>query len=321
MNVKATISRTKAVRLAAVMMLGLMIALPLSSAYLNENIDMTGYVEDRSCYCHGPQPADNVSITIDVPTQVAYTPSNDTVSVRIGIEGEPNELTGFGLFLNASEDGSGLRWTKRFANDTLDLGDGTIEGIIRVNGTSMWTTDDMTSSWFNVTFIPGLTDQDIVLSVTGMKSNGNDNDTGDFWNVGEVTIEVRRQRLVTINVGVSNEEQISVREVLVDFYIDGELIGNSSVPHIPAGGTENATISWDATFAKEGKHKLRAVIDPLGQVTEIDKANNEVTQDIWLGGPPEPEDLTIYYGLGGMAAGVVVIVVVFWFWRRRQYRF
>nr|NIP36975.1 hypothetical protein [Thermoplasmata archaeon]NIS14136.1 hypothetical protein [Thermoplasmata archaeon]NIS21975.1 hypothetical protein [Thermoplasmata archaeon]NIT79836.1 hypothetical protein [Thermoplasmata archaeon]NIU51000.1 hypothetical protein [Thermoplasmata archaeon] len=42
---------------------------------------------------------------------------------------------------------------------------------------------------------------------------------------------------------------------------------------------------------------------------------------IWLGGPPEEEDLTLYYGLASMAVGAVIIALVFWVWRRRQYRF
>lgn len=316
-----SISRGNAIRAAAVLMLVAMMALPVTSAYLNENIDMTDHVVEQSCYCHGPLPVPEVDIVIDVPTQVAYTPDNRTVEVSIGVLGTPENLTGFGLFLNASEDDSGVRWTKRFSNGTIDVGDGTIQGIIRVNGTSMWTVGEMTSSWFNVSFIPGQMEQDIVLSVTGMRADGNGNETGDFWNVGQVTLEVRKQRLVFISVGVTNEEAISVTEVLVDFYIDGDYIGNDTVAFVPADGTENATIEWDATFEKEGRHRMRAVIDPMGDITEIDKSNNEISRDIWLGGPPEEEDLTLYYGLASMAVGAVIIALVFWVWRRRQYRF
>ena len=315
------ISRAKAVRIAAVLTLALLVALPVSSAYLSDDIDMTEHVEERSCYCHGPLPTEDVAIVIDVPTEVAYTPDNRTVEVSIGVLGTPENLTGFGLFLNQSKIDGSVVWTKRFSNGTIDVGDGVVEGVIRVNGTRMWTVDEMTSPWFNVSFIPGQTDQDIVLGVTGMRSDNNGNETGDVWNVGEVTIKVRKQRLVMLSVGVSNEEGISVSEVLVDFYMDGDYLGNDTVAFIGGRGTENASIEWDATFEKEGEHTLRAVIDPLGHVTEVDKSNNEVTRTVWLGGPPEPEDLTVYYGLGSIVVGLVVIVTVFWFWRRRQYRF
>ncbi|NIS12861.1 MAG: hypothetical protein GWN18_12450, partial [Thermoplasmata archaeon] len=129
MNLVMSISRGNAIRAAAVLMLVAMMALPVTSAYLNENIDMTDHVVEQSCYCHGPLPVPEVDIVIDVPTQVAYTPDNRTVEVSIGVLGTPENLTGFGLFLNASEDDSGVRWTKRFSNGTIDVGDGTIQGI------------------------------------------------------------------------------------------------------------------------------------------------------------------------------------------------
>lgn len=317
----AMIPRGKAAKLAAVLMLVLLVALPVSSAYLDETVDMTEYVEERSCYCHGADPAIGVDIVVDVPDKVAYTPGNDTVRVGIGILGEPHNLTGFGLFLNASQSDDGVKWTKNFSNDTVDHRDAVVRGIIRVNETSLWTVGKVTSKWFNVSFIPGQTDQDIVLSVTGMRANDNQNETGDYWNVAELTIKVRKQRLVNLVVGVTNDEEISVNEVTVDFYIDGEYLGNGKTEHIQPHASQNATIQWDVTFKKDGKYKLRAVVDPEGLVTETRKDNNEVTRDIWLGGPPEERDLQIYYGLGSMAVGAVIIVAVFWFWRRRQYRF
>jgi hypothetical protein len=315
------VPRGRTMRLVSVLMLALLVALPLSSAYLNESINMKEYVEDGTCYCHGAIPAPDVNIVIDVPEKVAYTPDNDTVDVSIGILGEPDNLTAFGLFLNASKDASDVKWTKAFSNDTKSWTDATTRGVIEVNGTSLWTTGPVTSPWFNVSFVPGQTDQKIVLTVTGMRADENGNETGDYWNVGQVTITVREQRLVSLSVGITNRDVVDAISVLVDFYMDGEYIGNNTVGTIPGGATENATVDWDATFEEEGAHKLRAVIDPEGHITESDKSDNEVVQTIWLGGPPEETDYTLYYGLGSMAVGVVVIVVAFWFWRRRQYRF
>ncbi|UCC94088.1 MAG: hypothetical protein JSW25_05360 [Thermoplasmata archaeon] len=315
------ISRGKAARLAAVLLLALLVAFPISSAYLNPAHDMTDYAEEKTCYCHGADPTSDVSIVIDVEQEVAYTPDNRSVDVAVGVFGEPTNLTGFGLFLNASEDDSGVRWTPRFSNGTVDVPDGEILDIIRVNQTSVWTVGPVTSEWFNLSFKPGNTDQDIVLSVVGMRADNSGDETGDLWNVAEMTITVRRQRMVNLTVGVTNLEEVSAASVLVDFYIDGEYIGNDTITNLGGGVTENASVAWDATFYKDGKYKLRAVIDPDGHITELDKDNNEVTRTIWLGGPPEEDDLTLYYGLGSMAVGAVIIVTVFWFWRRRQYRF
>jgi hypothetical protein len=313
--------RGKTARLAAVLLLALLVALPISSAYLNPAHDMTEYSEDKTCYCHGAEPTADVGISIDVDQEVAYTPTNDTVNVAVSVVGEPTNLTGFGLFLNASEDSTGVRWTPRFSNETLDVGDGEVLDIIRVNQTSMWTVGRMASPWFNVSFRPGLADQDIILSVTGMRGDNSSDETGDPWNVAEVMITVRKQRLVNLTVGVTNNENVAASRVLVDFYVDNEYIGNTTIANIGAGATENATVAWDATFEKEGKHQLRAVIDPSDRITEIDKGNNEVTRTIYLGDPPEAEDLSLYYSLATVAAGAVIVAAVFWFWRRRQYRF
>ena len=320
----AIMSRTKVVRLVAVLILGLLVALPISSAYLNPDIIMSEYAIEKSCYCHNPLPDTDVDIVIDVPLEVAYTPSNDSVAVEIGILGQPEDLTGFGVFLNGSETSDGVRWTRQFSNDTLEIADGEVAGIIRVNDTdltTLWTVGEVTHPWFNLSFIPGLTDQDIVLSVAGMRADGSGNESGDLWNAGEVTITVRKQRLVNLTVGVTNLETVSMQSVVVDFYMDNEYIGNSTTSELPAGGTENATFQWDATYEKDGKHIMRAVIDPEGLITETDKSNNEVTRDIWLGGPPEETDLSLYYNLGGFAVAVVIVVAVLFLWRRRQYRF
>lgn len=317
----AMISKGKAMRLTAVLMLALLVALPVSSAYLNENLNMTEHVEEKSCYCHGTEPSIGVDIVIDAPTEVAYTDTNTSVKVGVGILGEPPNLTGFGLFLNASETDDGVKWTKYFSNDTVEHDDAASRGILRVNTTSIWTVGKVTSKWFNLTFIPGQTDQDLVLSVTGMRANDNENETGDSWNIAEQTITVREQRFINLTVAVTNDNDINVNEVDVEFYIDDEFIGVGKTPGIEAQSSQNATVQWDVTFKKDGKYKLRAVIDPEGLITEIDKDNNEVTRVIWLGGPPEETSLQVYYGLGGIVVVIIVISVVFWYWRRRQYRF
>lgn len=319
MKVAIRVSRTAAVRGAAVLMLAVMVLLPASSAYLSSSFDLTDHVREGSCYCHTALPDANVTIVLDVPSQVAYTPSNETVRVGVGILGEPHNITAFGLFLNASEDAKDLKWTRRFSNDTIDRTNAV--DLIKVNTTSVWTIGKITEPWFNLTFVPGQDDQFITLTVAGMRADDSGDETGDLWNLATTTIEVRKQRLMNLTVGVTNQGDIAVNDVLVDFYIDDEYVGNNSVTNIAPGSTENATVEWDITFKKDGKYRLRAVIDPLGTITETDGSNNEVTRDIWLGGPPEEPDYTRYYGLGGLAVGIVVALVLYWYWRRRQYRF
>jgi hypothetical protein len=315
------ISRGKSVRMAAVLMLALMVMIPVSSAYLNRDrdIEMTEIVTEESCYCHSADPDPNVTVIVDVPTQVAFTPTNDSVTVGVGVLGMPPDLTGFGLYLNTTAFDPGLFWNPGYANDTEDIPSAPLK--VDVNGTAIWTVGKIRDRWFNLSFVPGRIEQDITLTVIGMRANEGGNESGDFWNLTRVTIETREQRILNLTVGVTNDGPVTADGVLVDFYIDDELLGNGTLPRLDAHTSENVTYEWDVTFVEDGKYKLRAVIDPEGRITETDIANNEVTRDIWLGGPPEVEDYSAYYGIGYLAVVLIVVVVVLWVWRRRQYRF
>lgn len=318
---RGTIPRLRGVtaKVAIVVLMALLVSVPVVSGYLNKNIDMTEYVREQSCYCHGTEVEPDVTIIIDVPERTSYTPTNRSIDVMVGILGEPENLTGFGLYLNTSETDDNVRWKNSYINDS---GMAPIpEDLIKVNGTSLWSVGPITDNWFNVSFIPGNTDQEIVVSVVGMRANDNINESGDFWNIGSQVVEVREQRLATLNVTVTNEQSIAVSEVLVDFYVDDEYIGNNTIQHIPENGKENASVQWDITYVKDGKHDMRAVIDPNGRITVLDRDNLEINEEIWLGEKPEELDNTLYYGLGAVLVGVFLIFMVFWFWRRRQYQF
>lgn len=317
----------KTVRLVAVLVLMMLAMVPFASGYLNPEVNMAEYALEKTCYCHGELPVDNVTIFIDVPDQVAWTPRNESVTVTIGILGKPENLTGFGLYLNASEDETNVKWNKDIANDSGPLPD--VGDKISVDGPTMWTVGPLHEKWYNLSFVPGNEDQTITLSVTGMRANGNNNESNDYWNVAEQVIEVREQRLMQLNVTISNLQPIAVNEptpgasaFLVDFYVDDEYIGNSSVEEVLHNDKANVSIDWDVTFKEDGEYTLRAVIDPQGAITELDRSNNEITREIWLGDPPEEENLLqVYYGIGSVIVGVVIIVVLFWYIRRRQYRF
>ncbi len=314
-----TIVRGTRARLAIPLLILMLATLPMVSAYLGPNIDMTEYAREETCYCHGAEVSPDVTIVIDVPDKVSYNIANDTLDVSVGILGDPQNLTGFALFLNGTESQENLRWVYKYDND----GGPIIEprDYIKINSTALWHIAPITDRWFNFSFVPGNVDQDVIISVTGMRANGNSNETGDLWNVGRTTIEVREQRMATLNVTVTNSEPISISEVLVDFYVDGEYIGNDTIPHIGQDGRENATVEWDITYVEDGKHKMKAVIDPFERLTILDRSELEVTQDIWLGEHPEEPDYATYYGLGSVLVGVLIIVAIFWYWRRRQYRF
>jgi hypothetical protein len=306
--------------MAVVLLVLVLAGVPVVSGYLTSNVDNSDNVRDRSCYCHGAEQSDDVDIQVNAPSQVAYTPNNRSVVVEIGILGEPSNITGFGLLLNASEDATGVRWENKIGPATGGIPAGSQQ--LKVNGTVMYSTRPILEDWFNVSFIPGQIDQHIELSIIGMRSNENFNETGDNWRVlRNIDIEVKKERLMNLTVVVSNDNEIAVSEILVDFYIDDEFIGNGTVDHIPASGKGNATVAWDVTYQKDGKYSMRAVIDPEGDITETDRDNNEITRSIWLGGPPEEPDLTPLYVGAGAGIAVAVVGGAFMLYRRRLYKF
>jgi hypothetical protein len=292
---------------------------PIASGYLNKNIDSTEYVLDKTCFCHDPEQSTDVDVIVDAPLQVSFTPDNRSVRVGIGILSSLVGLNGFGLMLEASEDDSNVKWERSYENSSGQRP--VANDLLKVNGTVLYSVGPVLDDWFNLSFIPGNTNQTLELTVIGMRADGNGNETGDQWVIEERIIEVKEQRLMRLSVVLSNDNPIAVSDVLVEFYMDDENIGNHTVPHVPGNGQENASIDWDVTFKEDGKYTFRAVIDPMGQVTETDKSNNEVTRTIWLGGPPEEIDYTLYY------AGAAIIVVVtgaslaYLLYRRRLYRF
>lgn len=307
----------------AVLVLVLLATMPVANAYLGDKGDKSEYAKEGSCYCHGTEPSPEMDIVIRVPTQVAYTPNNKSVIAEVGLLGGPDGITSFAAYLNASTTPANVKWQKRFGNVTSSGQVPDAGNLLKLNGSIIYSIKALQVRWFNLSFIPGNADQTIELSVIGLRSDRNGNESGDPWGRASVTIEVREQRLMTINVPVSNEGSIVANDVLVDFYIDDEYIGNNTVQTVPEDSKENASIEWDITFKEDGKYQLRAVIDPQGRITEVDKSNNEITRTIWLGEPPEEEDTTTLYYTVGAAVGVVVVValVLFWYFRRRSYGF
>jgi hypothetical protein len=312
------------VRLAMVVIVAVLLVLPVASAHLRD-AKKPSIIEGMTCApCHGNATPEDISIVLDAPTQVSYTPDNRSIIFEMAVLGMPNGTTAFGLILNESEPGSGVRWERAFG-DAKGQAVPVNHAKVSVSNDKMviYSRDRITRDWFNVSFIPGQADQVLRLSVIAMQGNDDGtNGTEDNWTVLENhTIEVKKQRLLNLTVIVSNDSGISVTNAPVDFYIDEEYIGQSVIDSIPPNSDGNATISWDVTFKKDGKYTMRAVIDPDGIITEGDKGNNEVTRIIWLGGPPEPEDRTLLYAAGALVLVAIILGTVWFLYRRRLYRF
>jgi len=275
-------------------------------------------VRERTCYCHDPLPSSNVSIVLRAPERFALPKTQSPVKVEVGILAPKHvEGIGFGLLLNASLNGTDVRWDPA----SLKGEDIISAAVVRANGSALWNVNPiLIGRWFNVSFIPGRVNQTIEVTVIGMRTNHNGNETGDIWAIKSTKVEVRLQRLIDLNVTVTNSEPVTVTDVRLAFYVDDTWVANSTIGSIRADGKENASIKWDATFAKKGWHDMRVVIDPDANITETDKGNNVLTKRFWIGTVPPKESHTLVYGLVAVAVVVVVVGLVLWYRNRRLYK-
>ena len=305
-------------RIVALLLVVGMLAAPIATAYQNDSNDNERYVRERTCYCHDPQPSSNVSVVLKAPERFALPAKQAPVKVEVGIPAPRHtEGIGFGLLLNASLNGTDVRWDP----STLKGEDIINPTVIRSNGSALWNVDPiLIGRWFNVSFIPGRINQTIEVTVIGMRTNHNGNETGDIWAITTTKVEIRIQRLLRLNVTVNNNEPVTVTNTKVAFYVDDAFVGNSTIGLIQADGKENASIEWDATFARDGWHDMRVVIDPDGNITETDRGNNVLTRRFWVGPVSPQEGHAVAYAVGAIVVVVAVVALILWYRNRRLYK-
>lgn len=312
------VRRTAALRYAVAVAIAFVLLAPIANAYQGDTAskDNSKFIRERQCSCHYQTPSDNVTVVLRVPERAAVGPTAKTVKVEVGILAPIDESIAFGLMLNATNMTS-VRWEPSgFTGDA-----GFIPSWVKVNNSIAFNTVRIPQTrWINATFIPGSTNQTINVTLVGMRTNNNNNLTGDYWTVTTASVDVRRQRLLELNVTVANDELVSVSNLRVDFYVDDVYVGADTINSLEAEGEANASVLWDATFAEDGWHDLRAVIDPNGNITELDRDNNEVKTRFWLGPVPEEEHRGVLYMAVVVVIVVVAVVAGFWYYRQRIYK-
>ena len=86
---------------------------------------------------------------------------------------------------------------------------------------------------------------------------------------------------ITISANVQNIGGTQANHVLVSFYDDGQLIGNTTIPWIPEKG-ESRTASINYSFPTSGWHIINATVDVVKNITEADEGNNWGTGRIYV---------------------------------------
>ncbi|MEW5759580.1 MAG: CARDB domain-containing protein [Candidatus Thermoplasmatota archaeon] len=133
--------------------------------------------------------------------------------------------------------------------------------------------------------------------------------TGEIWNSIKKKIIVKERKEVVINATIRNTGEVKANDVLVYFYVDGEFIGSQTLTSIEPKSISNASIVWRATFAKPGTHKVKIVIDPDNNITELNEKDNIIYKTIKLKGEKEEISIWVYIAILTVLVACILIII------------
>jgi hypothetical protein len=85
--------------------------------------------------------------------------------------------------------------------------------------------------------------------------------------------------VLTITVEVHNAGDYAVTNVIVDVLFDGVTqIASLPITSIPANSNGSAMFSWPLNSVQQGRHNLVVKVDPLKQIPDVDRTNNNMTK-------------------------------------------
>lgn len=132
-----------------------------------------------------------------------------------------------------------------------------------------------------VTIAPRSIDQDLSISPS---------DIGIYpmapWEGAEVTFSAMVQYS-----GTKDIQNVSVAFYDGDPGQGGTLIGQNTIPAIPAGGSAQTQVQWN-TLGKSGLHYIHVVVDPQNIIREVNESNNSAFVSVEVI-PPSKPDLAI----------------------------
>jgi len=184
------------------------------------------------------------------------------------------------------------------------------------------------SSTMNVTLLGPNQTGNLRLYVFAYVGNGNRSTHAqqEVYNTAVKDIEMRPVRTIPLNATVANNANVSVKNVLVSFYVKGgnttefALVGNASVAAIGPQGQAETGVSWDATWAEPTVYTVKVVIDPLHALPEGSEENNVHFYQVNLG-TPEASQKEAQIG-SAFAYGVPILIIFVAFgiyWYNRTY--
>lgn len=89
----------------------------------------------------------------------------------------------------------------------------------------------------------------------------------------------------TLNAVVHNKGLSPASDVTVQFYEFGNLLGQTSLNEVAAGGTQTASVTFPIGTSG-GEHLIQVVVDSADTISELDESNNEASQVVTWGEAP-----------------------------------
>jgi len=166
----------------------------------------------------------------------------------------------------------------------------------------------------------------ITMYVFAYVGDGNRTTHGarELYHLAVKQIAMRAQRMVPLNVTIANDQNISVKNVLVSFYAKGPadrdytLVGNASVAAMNPKGTADVGVAWDATWTDPTVYTIKVVIDPLHEHPEVYEDNNVYFFQVNLGPPAAVQHANLVAQLivGAMIAAIVAVAAALWWYNK-----
>jgi hypothetical protein len=202
------------------------------------------------------------------------------------------------------------------------------QSMERATGEVAYTSNLNGSSHSVITLLPSNQTGNITMYVFAYVGDGNRSTHGDreVYHLAVKQIAMRAQRLVPLNVTIANDQNVSVKNVLVSFYARGPsesgytLVGNTTVAAMNPKGTADVGVAWDATWADPSVYTVKVVIDPLHEHPEVFEDNNVFFFQVNLGTPAAAQQAnTVGQLLVGAVVATIAVVCAAIFWYNRAY--
>ena len=119
-------------------------------------------------------------------------------------------------------------------------------------------------------------------------------------------LSLRAVNPITIKVVIDNKGDVTAKNVSVAFYLDDSFIGDRVVAEVPANNRTNVSFEHAPPELAPGRHEVRIVLDPKGQMVEFEEGNNVLRHEFFVHEEPAntqwPFILLIAVWLVGMVA-------------------